>query len=274
MSQLTEQMGAALAAVRAQCPLVHHITNYVTVNDCANITLAVGASPIMADDIREAADVASVASAVVLNMGTLNERTVSSMLAAGKAANKSEVPVVFDPVGVGATALRNETAAAILKEVKPAVLRGNLSEIRFLAGLSAATRGVDAGEEMEDGMEGTIAMARALAEKLGCVVAITGKVDVIADAARAVTLANGHPMLSRVTGTGCMTTSLVASYCGAVADKLVAAACGILTMGIAGELAFARAGAQGTGAFRSAIIDAVSCMDAATLLGRAKLHEA
>lgn len=270
-----ERIGGALEAVRAKKPLVHHITNYVTVNDCANITLAVGASPIMADDIGEAEAIASISSALVLNIGTLNERTVESMLAAGKAANGKGIPVVFDPVGAGASDLRNRTTERILNEVRIGVLRGNSSELRFIAGLGASGRGVDASDsDQAGGAEAGRSIAEAVAKKLGCVAAITGATDILSDGRRTLLLENGTRLLSGVTGTGCMCTSLIASFCGAVEDPLLAAAGGILTMSIAGEIAEERAGKAGSGSFHLAILDAVSRMDAATLKGRAKLHEA
>lgn len=261
--------------VRIGKPLVHHITNYVTVNDCANITLAIGASPIMADAPEEAADIAGIASAVVLNMGTLNSRTVPSMLAAGKAANAAGIPVVFDPVGAGASGFRNETAAAILDQVRVDVLRGNISEIRFLAGLGSETKGVDASDGDLRNAADAKNVAKALAARLGCIVAITGATDVISDGKTVTCVENGHPMLSNLTGTGCMCSSLIGSFCGAAPDALLeATVCALLCMGIAGEIAFEKAGRLGNGSFRAALHDAVSRMDAATLAGRGKLHEA
>lgn len=266
---------ALVDEVRAVKPLIHHITNYVTVNDCANITLAIGASPIMADALEEAADIARIASALVLNMGTLNERTVPSMLAAGKAANEAEVPVVFDPVGAGASKFRNDTAARILDEVKLTVLRGNISEVRFLAGLHAETKGVDAAESDQQSTRDAMDTAKALAARLGCVVAITGAVDVVSDGRAVMGIENGHPALANITGTGCMCTSLVGSFCG-VAPKqpLEAVVAALLTMGIAGEIAYDMAGRDGNGSFRAALHDAVSRMEPDTILGRAKFCEA
>lgn len=271
---MIENIADMLGKVRAEKPLVHHITNYVTVNDCANITLGIGASPIMADSLREAAGIASVSRALVLNMGTLNERTVPSMLAAGKAANAAGIPVVFDPVGAGASGFRNETAAGILAAVKVSVLRGNISEIRYLAGLSAATKGVDAADS-DTAQDDASSVAFSAAKKYGCVAAITGAVDVISDGERELSIANGHPMLSALTGTGCMCSSLIGSFCGiARQDPLMASAGALLTMGIAGELAYEKAGAVGNGSFRVALHDAVSRMDGKTLKERAKLYEA
>jgi hydroxyethylthiazole kinase len=261
--------------VRRKKPLVHHITNYVTVNDCANITLGIGASPIMADALEEAADIARIASAVVLNMGTLNERTVPAMIAAGRAANEVGVPVVFDPVGAGASKLRNETAARILQEVKISVLRGNISEIRFLTGLHAETKGVDAAENDMKDTEDSKCVARTLAVRSSCVVAITGAVDVISDGRRNICVENGHPMLSNITGTGCMCSSLIGSFCGAApSSSLEAAAAALLCMGVAGELAFEWSGHCGNGSFHAALHDAVSKLDREILAGRAKIYEA
>ena len=266
---------ALIEKVREQKPLVHHITNYVTVNDCANITLAIGASPIMADALAEAADIASISKTVVLNMGTLNERTIPSMLAAGKAANSKGIPVVFDPVGAGASSLRNETVRQILNEVDITIVRGNISEIRYIAGLSASTKGVDASDSDMSDDSSALEVARITAQKLGCVAAITGAVDYISDGVNGWRIENGHPMLAGLTGTGCMCSSLLGSFCGAAPDEpLTASIAALLTMGIAGELAYEKAGTSGNGSFRAALHDAVSRMDSKTLLGRAKLYEA
>lgn len=272
---MNRQYSALVDEVRRKRPLVHHITNYVTANDCANITLAIGASPIMADAVEEAADIARNASALVLNMGTLNTRTIPAMLAAGRAASEAGVPVILDPVGAGASAFRSSTAARLLDEVKISVLRGNLTEIRFLAGLRSQTRGVDASAADLRSGEDAADVAKALAARLGCVVAVTGAVDVVSDGAKVLRVENGHPMLSCLTGTGCMCSSLTGAFSGAAPTApLVAAAAALLTMGIAGELAFERAGETGNGSFRAALHDAVSRLDAETLERRAKLHEA
>ena len=267
--------GRLLESVRNKNPLIHHITNYVTVNDCANITLAVGASPVMADDISEAADIARIASALVINMGTLNERTVASMLAAGKAANEAGIPVVFDPVGVGASSLRNQSAARILDEVRISVLRGNISEIKRIAGAQAETKGVDASQEDLLTAADAVAVAKSLPAKLGCVVAVTGAIDIVSDGEKTVCIENGHFMLSNITGTGCMCSSLIGSFCGAEPGSCFeAAAAALMTMGVAGEIAFEQAGGKGNGSFRAALHDAVSHMDGKVLIGRAKLYEA
>ncbi|NSB12764.1 hydroxyethylthiazole kinase [Clostridium beijerinckii] len=258
-NEISIKIGSLLNEVRNKKPLVHNITNYVTVNDCANILLAIGASPIMADDIKEAADITKISSALVINIGTLNERTIESMIASGKKANELNIPVVFDPVGAGASEFRNSTTKRLLEEVKISVLRGNMSEIKFISGLGSTTKGVDASEnDARTGNDEGIDVAKNLAKKLQCTVAITGATDIISDGERVVILENGTKMLSNVTGTGCMTTALIGAFCGAGSDYFIGAASGIISMGISGEIALDKAGKIGTGSFHIAIIDAIS----------------
>lgn len=272
-NKIVEEIGKLLEEVKNKKPLVHNITNYVTVNDCANILLAIGGSPIMADDIKEAADITKISSALVLNIGTLNERTIESMLASGKKANELNIPVVFDPVGAGASEFRNETTKKILEEVKISVLRGNMSEIKFISGLEATTKGVDASEsDSNTGHDEAISVAKNLADKLNCVVAITGEADIISDGKRVAILNNGTKMLSDVTGTGCMTTALVGAFCGAGSDNFLGAVSGIMSMGIAGEIALEKAGKIGTGSFHVAIIDAISNLNTETINSMAKIN--
>lgn len=270
-----KEIGEALEAVRSKKPLVNHITNYVTANDCANITLAIGASPIMADDIRESGKITSMSSALVLNTGTLGEQVIQSMMAAGKKANELKIPVVLDPVGVGASELRNQTVERILQKVKISVLRGNISEIRYVAGFGASTKGVDASDaDIGGGLDAVRNIAETAARKLGCTVAATGETDIISDGKRTLLIRNGTRLLAGVTGTGCMCTSLVGAFSGAVEDPMIAAAGGVLSMSIAGEIAAEKAGEAGSGSFHIAVIDAVSRMKAETLMERAKIYEA
>ena len=269
-----EECAEIIKKITAKKPLVHHITNYVTVNDCANITLAIGASPIMADAIEEVQEIVSISSSLVLNIGTLNERTVKSMIAAGKKANKINIPVILDPVGAGASSLRNNTTKDILDKVKINILRGNISEIRYIAGLNADTKGVDASEKDLNSYDEAAEIAYSLAKKQKCVVAITGAVDIVSDGARTVYIENGHKALSNITGTGCMCSSLVGSFNGAAPEMpLHATVSALLCMGIAGEIAYEKAGNIGNGSYRSAIIDAISNIDANTLLERSKFYE-
>ena len=252
--EMLDTIAASLLAVKQRSPLVHQITNYVTVNDCANITLAVGGSPVMADALEEAADMAGLAQVLVLNIGTLNVRTRASMLAAGKRARERGIPVILDPVGIGATALRTETVKLIIEEVRPTVIRGNMSEIKCLAGLDVAIKGVDSIADTGQGAQ----VASSLARQLHCIIAITGKQDVVSDGARTTLIDNGHELLSKVTGTGCMTTALVGTYCGAIQDAYVGTVAGILTMGLAGEIAqHALQPGEGIGMFRVRLFDAI-----------------
>jgi len=270
-----ERIETLLTQIEDKAPLVHHITNYVTVNDCANVTLAIGASPIMADDIGEVQEITSISQALVLNIGTLNERTVGSMLAAGKKANEMNIPVVLDPVGAGASELRNKTVSKLLEQMNFNVIRGNMSEIRFIAGLGATTKGVDASEtDLKGGAQNGIDTARTLADKLGCIIAITGATDIISDGKQTVCIENGNKMLGAVTGTGCMCSSLIGSSCGVSSDYFIAAAAGILYMGIAGEIAFENAGQKGNGSFHVAVIDEISKLNPETVHMRAIIHEA
>ncbi|WP_283624226.1 hydroxyethylthiazole kinase [Clostridium butyricum] len=272
---IAQKVVELLNRLKNKKPLIHNITNYVTVNDCANILLAIGASPIMADDLKESADITSIASALVINIGTLNERTIESMIASGKKANELNIPVVLDPVGAGASSFRNETTKRILEEIKISVLRGNMSEIKFIAGLESETKGVDASDsDLKSDSDEGVRVAKSLAKRFNCTVAITGVCDIVSDGEKSVTIENGTKMLSNVTGTGCMTTALVGGYLGACETKedlFIAAISGIVSMGICGEIAEERAGNIGLGSFHMAIIDAVSNLDEENLLNRSKI---
>jgi hydroxyethylthiazole kinase len=264
--------------VKLKTPLVHSITNYVTVNDCANIILASGGSPIMADDINEVGDITSICSSLVINIGTLNERTIKSMAAAGKMANKLGHPVVFDPVGAGASQLRNETAQMLLREIKFSVIRGNISEINFLAGIGSKTQGVDASAEeavTAGNIDSVISLAKAFSQATDAVIAITGATDIVADSKRSFIIRNGHPLMSRVTGTGCMLTAVTGSYIGANAENILeATAAAVVAMGLCGELAYEKLGELdgGTGTYRMLLIDYVSKLNAQTLKDGAKIE--
>jgi hydroxyethylthiazole kinase len=271
MNHLINACTDSFYEIRRTTPLIHNITNYVTVNDCANAVLAIGASPIMADDVAEVEEIVSISTALVINIGTLNQRTITSMIMAGKRANELNIPVILDPVGAGASTLRNQTTQEILSQVKIDVIRGNLSEISFLAGLKVSTRGVDTAKV--DEKNEAVVIAKLVANKYSCVVGITGKVDVISDGIRVAKIANGHKLLSKVTGTGCMTSALVASFCGVTRDYYTATVAGIAAMGISGEVAFERVGVMGTGSFRINIIDVLSNINSTIFLERGKIDE-
>ena len=252
--EMLNTIASSLLAVKKKSPLVHQITNYVTVNDCANVTLAIGGSPVMADDLAEAAEMAALAQALVLNIGTLNARTIASILAAGKTARNRGIPVILDPVGIGATKLRTDTVKTIIEEVRPTVIRGNMSEIKCLAGFDVEIKGVDS---IADERQGAL-VARTLAKRLKCIIAITGKQDFVSDGTRTTLIDNGHEFLSKVTGTGCMTSALVGAYCGAMQDWYVGTVAGILTMGLAGEIAeHSLVPGDGIGMFKVRLFDAI-----------------
>jgi hydroxyethylthiazole kinase len=265
---------ALLAAVRNKTPLVHQITNYVTVNDCANIVLALGGSPVMADDEAEVEQMVSIASALVINIGTLNARTIKSMFLAGKKANRLGIPVILDPVGAGATALRTGTTEKIIAEIQLSVLRGNSSEIKTVAGIESATRGVDSIDDTRESAIDVKDLAKTLASRLHCTVAITGRQDTISDGVRTGLIDNGHQSLSKVTGTGCMATALVGCYAGVTRDSFLAACAGIMTMGLAGERAWADAGAAGIGSFKISLFDCIDKMTPEELMEGGKFHAA
>lgn len=253
-----------LQNVKAKTPLVHCITNYVTVNDCANILLACGGSPIMADDKNEVEEITSICNALDINIGTLNERTIDSMLLAGKKANELSNPVILDPVGAGASKLRTETTFKLLDEVKFSVIRGNISEIKTVYAGSGTTKGVDADVTdivTEENLNEAVDFAKKLSEKTGAVIAITGAIDIIADSNKAYVIRNGHVMMSKITGTGCMLTALIAAFCGANADNLLdATASAVCTMGLCGELAYKNIikNNLGTSSYRTYLIDEIS----------------
>lgn len=251
-----------LEQVRKNCPLIHNITNYVTVNDCANILLACGASPIMADDKDEVADITTICAGLNINIGTLNSRTIASMLIAGKRANELCHPVVLDPVGAGASKLRTETAMKLLEEVSFTVIRGNISEIKTLASGRGTTKGVDADvadKVTEENLDDVIAFAKAFSKKTGAVIAITGAIDIVADSEKAYCIRNGHPMMSSITGTGCQLSAMTAAFVTANPDHpLEAAAAAVSAMGYAGEMAYRRlTEMDGNATYRNYIIDAI-----------------
>ncbi|MFZ5631344.1 MAG: hydroxyethylthiazole kinase [Bacillota bacterium] len=254
---LTEKV----AALRERRPLIHHLTNYVVMNDCANMVLAAGGSPVMAHAPEEVAELAAVSGALVLNIGTLTTDWIEAMITAGRAANEAGAPVVLDPVGAGATRLRTDSCLRILQEVKVSVVRANASEAAVLAGQDARVKGVDA--VSGDGF----AAARALARRFNLVAAVTGVLDYVSDGRRTYRIANGDAWLSRITGTGCMASSVVACFCAVEEDYLTAAASALAFYGAAGEIAAGKAppdpGAPapapptGPMAFKNALFDAV-----------------
>ena len=253
-SELAARTAANLKQVRETKPLVHNITNYVVMNFTANLLLAAGASPVMAHAENEVEEMVSFAKALVLNIGTLDDAWIAAMLKAGKTATALGVPIILDPVGAGATKLRTEAAKRILAETKVTLVRGNASENLALGGGAAKTRGVDAA----DSVEAAAARAGALARELGVPVAITGAVDFITDGRRVLRVANGHPLMGCVTGTGCGATAIIGAFAGVDPDPVSAAATALAYYGLAGE--YAADGAAGPGSFMIGFQDALHAL--------------
>ena len=259
-------LAGLLAAVRSHRPLVHHITNSVTINDCANITISAGAAPVMAEAPEEVAEMVSAAGALVLNIGTLSQGQVDAMLIAGRRANVLGIPVILDPVGAGATRFRTETAWRLLDSLDVAVLKGNAGEIGVLAGTGGSVRGVDSGGIAGDPVETVRECARAT----GTVVAMTGPVDVVAEDRRVFLVGNGNPMMDRLSGTGCMAASVTGAFAAIADDYAVSSAAALAAFGLAGERA--AAGARGPYSFRTALFDELSVLTAGDLAEHARLE--
>lgn len=264
-----------LENVRRTVPLIHNITNYVTVNDVANVLLACGGSPIMADDEDEVEEITAICGGLNINIGTLNRRTIPSMLKAGRMAVSLNHPVVLDPVGAGASTLRTGTARRLMDEIRITAIRGNMSEIKTLAAGSGNTRGVDASVEdvvTEDNLDSAIAFVKDLSARNGIIVVVTGAIDLVADAGQCYVIRNGRPEMGKITGTGCQLSALVAAYITAnPGNHLEAAAAAVCVMGLAGETGFSRLEpGDGNSTYRNRIIDAVYNMDGAALKKGAK----
>jgi hydroxyethylthiazole kinase len=260
--------GSTLRAVREGKPLVHQITNYVVMNETANATLALGALPVMAHAREEVEEMAGIASSLVLNIGTLAEHWVEAMLLAAGAANARRIPVVLDPVGVGATTYRTDTAKRILDLVDVTVLRGNAGEVATLVGADAEVRGV---ESISTGME-PAELAREAARRLGVIASVTGPVDHVSDGERVLAIANGHELLATVTGTGCMSSAMTGCFlAGKPSQPLEAAAEALAAFGVAAEDAAVDAGGPGT--FHALLYDALYALDPDSLDGRARITE-
>jgi hydroxyethylthiazole kinase len=286
LSKTTQEKTAKLLTnTKQKIPLVHCITNRVTMTDCANGLLAAGAAPIMAEDLREVEDIVSISSALVLNIGTLVPFQIESMLAAGKKAKKIGIPIIFDPVGAGATKLRDTVSKQIIEEVQPDIIRGNMSEIRALYGFSGHTKGVEAAASdavtLDNAYEASHLVKEA-ALKFNCIVGATGEVDIISDGRKTYYVANGHPMLCKITGSGCVLSSLVGGYAGAVglADKeklLDATVAAFVLSGLAGEIAHGfveknKGDRAGLGTFHTKYMDALSSINENDFLEKSKIY--
>ncbi len=259
MEQVLKTM---LENVRAKSPLVHNITNYVTVNDVANVLLAAGGSPIMSDDADDVEDITSICGGLNINIGTLNKNTIPSMFLAGKKANALGHIVLLDPVGAGASRLRTDTANRLMQEVRFDAVRGNISEIKTLCTGSGSTKGVDADAVdavTEANLDDGVQLVKAFAQKTGCIVAVTGAIDLVSDGERCWCIRNGRAEMSRITGTGCQLSALMTALLVANPDrKLDAAAAAVCMMGLAGEIGWANMQpGDGNSTYRNRIIDAI-----------------
>ena len=259
MQQVLKTM---LENVRAKTPLVHNITNYVTVNDVANVLLAAGGSPIMSDDADDVEDITSICGGLNINIGTLNKNTIPSMFLAGKKANELGHIVLLDPVGAGASRLRTDTANRLMQEVRFDAVRGNISEIKTLCTGSGTTKGVDADAVdavTEANLDDGVQLVKAFAQKTGCIIAVTGAIDLVSDGERCWCIRNGRAEMSRITGTGCQLSALMTAFLVANPDrKLDAAAAAVCMMGLAGEIGWANMQpGDGNSTYRNRIIDAI-----------------
>lgn len=268
-------LGECLENVRKNGPLVHNITNYVTVNDVANVLLASGGSPIMSDEPEDVEDITTICGGLNINIGTLNQRTIEGMFRAGRKAAELGHTIILDPVGAGASKLRTETAVKLMDEIKFTVIRGNISEIKTLALGSGTTKGVDADVAdavTEENLDSAVRFVKDFAKKTGTVVAITGAIDLVSDAEKCFVIRNGRPEMGRITGTGCQLSGLTTAFVVANPDnKVEAAAAAVCTMGLAGEIGWSHMQeGDGNSTYRNRIIDAIFNMDGETLEKGAK----
>jgi len=247
--------------VRKVNPLVHNITNTVVTNFTANGLLALGASPVMANAKEEAADMAKIASSLVLNIGTLTPQTVEAMLLAGKSANEHDVPVIFDPVGAGATPYRTETAQKLMNQVKVSVIRGNAAEIANVVGENWEIKGVDGGNAKGNVTD----LAITAADKLNCIVVITGKEDIVSDGKNTYSVANGHSILTKVTGTGCLLTSVIGAFAGVEKDLIQVSVAALTYYGVAAEKAANKTAELGPGSFQIELLNQLSLVSSEDL---------
>ncbi len=263
MTGSSEEVLTTLAAIREQAPLVHSVTNLVSMDIMANMLLAIGASPVMAHATEEVAEFAKIAGAVNINMGTLDSPWIESMQAAAVAARRAGTPWVFDPVGVGATAFRSGTAASLIT-LQPAIIRANASEVLALGGGTGA-KGVDASHGVEQALE----VAKEVAQRNATLIAVTGVSDYVTDGDRVARIDNGHTMMARVTATGCALTAVMAAALAVTGEPFTAAVHALIAYGIAGEIAAQSAG--GPGSFRVAFLDSIATLDQAAIEAHMKL---
>ena len=267
-------LGTCIENVRKGVPLVHNITNYVTVNDVANILLACGGSPIMSDEPEDVEDITAICGGLNINIGTLNQRSIEGMFRAGKKANELDHVVLLDPVGAGASALRTNTAVELMEKIRFTVIRGNISEIKTLALGSGTTKGVDAdvADAVTENLDYAVKFVKDFAAKSGAIVTVTGAIDLVSDGKSCYVIRNGRPEMGRITGTGCQLSGMMTAFVVANPDnRLEAAAAAVCAMGLAGEIGWSHmAEGDGNSTYRNRIIDAIYNMDGETLNGGAR----
>ena len=266
MQEFVNQASEDLTNVRAKKPLVHHITNFVVMNETANATLAIGGLPIMAHAKEEVEEMVSMASALLFNIGTLWPELIDSMVIAGKKANETGVPIILDPVGAGATKLRTDSAKRLLEELDISIVRGNAAEISILAGLEAEIKGVEAISQDSEPFQ----VAEDFAIKSGSIACVTGKDDFVSDGDQTVKISNGHPALASITGTGCMSTTITACFAGVQEDRLQATVSAMIAFGVAGENAAAVSNKPGT--FHAALYDAIADLNQEDVGNKANIN--
>ena len=248
----------ALENVRNKNPLIQNITNYVSSNDCANILLACGASPVMTNDIDDSIDIASISDGLVLNIGTLNKQIVNSMISTGKIANKLNHPIILDPVGVGISKLRTDSVKSLINNLKISIIRGNVSEIKFLTNNGECPKGVDAKENTIENLYDISKSFKELSKKLNSIIIATGEVDIITDGNKICFCKNGNPYMKKVSGTGCQLSSVISAFVSSNLDMFVASISAVCSYGICGEVAFSRMNfLDGNSSYRDYIIDAM-----------------
>lgn len=269
--------GKYLDNLKEKGGLIHNITNYVTVNDVANVLLASGASPVMADELEDAVEITVISKGLNINIGTLNSRTIKTMFAAGEKANELSHIVALDAVGVGASSLRTKTAIELIKKIKFDVIKGNISEIKTLITDSATTCGVDANKKdiiSEENIDEKIKFIKKFAKELKTIIVVTGKIDIITDGEKTYLVRNGRAQMSKVTGTGCQLSALLTAFLVTnLENKLEAAVSAVITMGIAGEIGWENMEkTDGNSTYRNKIIDAIYNMDGRIIDSREKVE--
>ncbi len=267
---VTATLGRNLQAIRDRAPLIHNMTNLVVTNVTANALLALGASPAMVENTEESVELARVAGALVVNLGTMSGDLAAAMRLAARAAHQAKTPWVLDPVAVGALSYRTRLARDLLAD-KPDAIRGNASEITALAGQVGVAKPAGGGKGVDSTLQSDAALdaARALAKAQGNTVVVSGAVDYVTDGPRVIGIANGHPVMSRVTGMGCTATALVGAFLAVERDVFTATAQATVVMGVAGDIAMEMAG--GPGSFQVAFLDTLYALEPAEIAARAKL---